>query len=117
MLKDSLIKFFKLDGIASNLTGYVETRMELLKIEIKEDVSKAMARVVMFILTAFALTLFIFFISMALAYKLSEFVGFSGGFAITAGIYLLGGLILYFNRESISRRIEKQVMEISKKRK
>jgi uncharacterized membrane protein YqjE len=117
MLKDSLIKFFKLDGIASNLTGYVETRMELLKIEIKEDVARGVSKVVIFVVLAFAFTLFVFFLSMALAYKLGEYVGAWGGFAIIAGAYLLVALILYTMRDTLSHKIEKQVLEITKKRK
>src|SRR5690348_4750862 len=117
MLKDSLIKFFKLDGIASNFTGYVETRMELLKIEIKEDVAKALSKVIVFILLAFVFTLFVLFISMATAYKLAEFVGSFGGFGIVAGLYLVIALLMYFNREEISKKIEKQVLDITKKKK
>jgi hypothetical protein len=117
MLKDSLIRFFKLDNIASNFTGYIETRMELLKIEIREDITKGLSRVVIFILMAFVFTLFVFFISMAAAYKLGEFAGQFGGFAIIAGVYLLVTLILFLMRERIIRVIEKQVQDITKKRK
>lgn len=117
MLKDTLIKFFKLDDIASNFTGYIETRMELLKIEIREDIAKGLSRVIVFILLAFVFTLFVFFISMAAAYKLSEFAGQFGGFAIIAGVYLLVALILFLRRERIINMIEKQIQDITKKRK
>lgn len=117
MLKDSLMKFFKLDGMIGNLTGYIEARMELLKIEIREDISKGISKVVVFILLAFTATLFMFFVSMAVAYKLGEYVGAFGGFAIIAGVYLALALVLFLMRESLGHRIEKQVMEITKKRK
>lgn len=117
MLKDSLLKFFKLDGIAGNLTGYVETRMELLKLEIREDLAKGLSKLVVFILLAFIATLFIFFVSMALAYKLGEYLGGFGGFAVVAGIYLVVGIVFYTMRERMSLLIEKQVMEITKKKK
>jgi uncharacterized membrane protein YqjE len=117
MLKDSFLKFFKLDGIASNLVGYFETRMELLKLEMREDLAKGLARVVVFILLAFIATLFILFISMALAYKLSEYMGVSGGFAVVAGVYLVAGVAFYASREHITGLIEKQVMEITRKKK
>ena len=117
MLKDSLFKFFKLDGITSNLTGYVETRMELLKLEIKEDIAKGLSKVAVFVCLAFVVTLFIFFMSMALAYKLGEYIGSSGGFAAVAGLYLVLALVLYLTRERISHLVEKQVMEITRKKK
>jgi uncharacterized membrane protein YqjE len=117
MLKDSLIKFFKLDSVASNLTGYVETRMELLKIEIKEDVARGVSKAVVFTVLAFAFTLFVFFISVALAYWIGEYIGTPGGFAVISGLYLLVAVTLYLMRENISRKVEKQVLEITKKRK
>ena len=117
MLKDSLLKFFKLDGITNNLVGYVETRMELLKLELREDLARGLARVIVFILMAFVATLFIFFISMALAYKLGEYMGAFGGFAVVAGIYLVAAIVFYTGRERITGLIEKQVMEITKKKK
>ena len=43
MLKDTLAKFFKVDSLIENLTGFVETRVELLKIEVKEDFAKGLA--------------------------------------------------------------------------
>jgi hypothetical protein len=40
MLRDSIAKFFKVDSLISHLTGYIETRVEILKIEAKEELSK-----------------------------------------------------------------------------
>ena len=117
MLKDSLLKFFKLDGIASNLVGYIETRMELLKLELREDLARGLAKVIVFVMLAFVATLFIFFLSMALAYKLGEHIGVFGGFAVVAGIYLVAGIVCYTSRDRITRLIERQVMEVTNKKK
>lgn len=117
MLKERLIKFFKLDSMASNLTGYVEARMELLKIEIKEDVARGVSKVVVFVVLAFAFMLFIFFISVGLAYWIGESLGAPAGFAIVSAVYLLIAIILFVKRDDISHKIEKQVLEITKKRK
>ena len=117
MLKDALLKFFKLDGIASNLTGYVETRIELLKIEIKEDIARGLSKASIVIVLIFAFSLFTFFASMALAYKIGEYWGVASGFAVVGGIYLLIALSLVFMRESITAMIEKQVLNITKKKK
>jgi uncharacterized membrane protein YqjE len=117
MLKDTLIKFFKLDHMASNLTGYVEARMELLKIEIKEDVARGVSKAVVFMVLALAFMLFVFFISVGIAYWIGEHVGLPAGFAIVSGVYLLMAILLFFRRDDISQRIEKHVLEITKKRK
>jgi uncharacterized membrane protein YqjE len=117
VLKDTLLKFFKMDSLIENITGYVETRIELLKIEIKEDVAKGLAKALVFIVVAAALTLFVLLISIAAAFKIGESVGTFGGFAIVAGIYLLLGLFLFLFRDSITGKLEEQLTEIMKKRK
>ncbi len=116
MLKDSILKLFKLDNLVSNLTGYVETRMELVKLEVKEDLTKAIAKLSVFVFLAFAFTLFLMFISVAIAFKIGESVGTFGGFAIVAGFYLVTAFVLLFFRDAISASIEKQITEIMKKK-
>ena len=117
MLKDSILKFLKIDGILSNLSGYVEARVELLKIEIREDIVKALTKVSIFLLLTFAFTLFILFSSVALAYLIGRNLGMEAGFGIIAGAYFLVGLILFLFRESIGHWLEKHILEITKKKK
>ncbi|MBL7859235.1 MAG: phage holin family protein [Cyclobacteriaceae bacterium] len=116
MLKDTILKFLKLDGILSNLSGYVETRIELLKIEIREDIAKALAKISLFILIAFVFVLFVLFSSVALAYILGRNLGIETGFGIVAGCYFLAGLLLFLFRKRIGHWIEKHVLEITKKK-
>ncbi len=98
------------------MTGYVEARMELVKLEVKEDLTKALAKLSVFVFLAFAFTLFLMFISVAIAFKIGESVGTFEGFAIVAGFYLGTALILFFFREAITANIEKQINEIMKKK-
>jgi uncharacterized membrane protein len=111
MLKDFLVKILKLENLLSNLTGYLETRIELLKIEIREDVARALAKVSILVMLMFVVFLFVLFTSMAIAYQIGISLGMVAGFGIVAGFYLLMVLILYIFREGISKRIEKQVKE------
>jgi len=117
MLKDSILKLFKLDNLVENVTGYVEARMELVKLEVREDLTKAISKLSVFVFLAFAFTLFLMFISVAIAFMLGERVGTFGGFAIVAGFYLSIVLILFFFRDAISGSIEKQISEMLKKKK
>lgn len=116
MLKDSILKLFKLDNLVSNMTGYVEARMELVKLEVKEDITKAIAKLSVFVFLAFAFTLFLMFISVAIAFKIGESVGTFAGFAMVAGFYFATALVLFFFRDAISTSIEKQLAEIMKKK-
>ena len=106
-----------MDSLIENITGYVEARIELMKIEIKEELAKGLAKALVIVLMIAVLTLFVLLISMAAAFKIGESVGQFGGFAIMAGFYLLLGLLLYLFRNSISEKLEAQLTEIMKKKK
>jgi hypothetical protein len=117
VLKDTLLKFLKLDSLIESITGYVETRIELLKMEVKEEVSKGVAKALVYVVIVALVTLFILLISMAGAYKIAEWVGTSGGFAIVAGVYLLIGLLVYAFRSSITEKLENRFQEKMNKKK
>jgi hypothetical protein len=116
MLKDTLSKFFKVDSLLSNLTGYVETRVELLKVEVKEDLAKALAKAVSYFLIGFISALFLTFISVALALFLGQRLGNFVGFSIVAGIYLITALILWFSRETLISKFEARFDEMFRKK-
>jgi uncharacterized membrane protein YqjE len=109
MLKETLLKFFKLDGLVNNLTGYVETRIELLKYEIKEDMAKAIARLSLVFLTALLFTFFLLFISVSVAIKIGESMGNFAGFGMVAGFYFLFMLIVILFRKPIGENIEEKI--------
>jgi uncharacterized membrane protein YqjE len=111
MLKDALLKLFKLDGLVNTLTGYVEARIELLKYEIKEDMAKAIARLSLVLLTAIFFTFFMLFLSISVAIKIGEALGTFAGFGIVSGFYLLLMLIIIIFRSSISKIMEDKIKE------
>jgi len=106
MFKDTISKFFKIDSLISNLTGFVETRVELLKIEVKEDLAKGLAKAVSYLMIAFVSALFLSFISVAIALLLGQRLGNFAGFSIVAGVYLVIALILWFSREKLTKTFE-----------
>jgi hypothetical protein len=109
MLGSSISKFLKLDNLMSNLTGYLEARMELLKVEIKEDLAKGLARVINYLLLFFVFALAVFFISMAIAIELAKFVGDFWGFGIVALFYLVVGLVLFVSRSALNTKLEQEL--------
>lgn len=107
----------KLDNLISNVTGFVETRIELMKLEVKEDLAKAIARITLFIIIGFIVTLFILLISMAVAYKIGESTGIFGGFALVAGFYFILAVILVICRDTVRDTLEKRLSENLKQKK
>ena len=117
MLKDSILKFLKLESLIENLTGYVESRIELTKMEIREDLAKGLSNFLLFILLGVVLTLFVILISIAIAHLIAKSTGAVGGFAIVAGFYLLLGLLVFAFRGAIVEKLQKQLIQIMKKKK
>ncbi|NBP71103.1 MAG: phage holin family protein, partial [Cytophagia bacterium] len=63
MWKESILKLLRLDSLVSNLTGYVETRIELMKLEVKEEIAKSLAKVSVLVIVIASLSLFVLFFS------------------------------------------------------
>ena len=109
MIRDSLAKFFKVDSLISNLTGYVETRVELLKLEAKEEISKQASNAIVYGTMVFLFAVVLMFFSVALALTIGEHLGNFAGFSIIAGVYLIGGIVVLINREKLIKSIEKKI--------
>jgi hypothetical protein len=117
MFKDTFSKFFKIDSLLSNLTGYVEARVDLLKVEVKEDLTKGLAQAVAYLFIAFIFALFLTFVSIAVALLLSASLGTFAGFSIVGGVYLIIGLILWFSREKLISKLESRFTILFRKKK
>jgi hypothetical protein len=118
MLKDTLLKFLKIDGLIENLGGYVETRVELLKLEIKEEITKSMAKLSLIFAVAVIFLIAIVFISFGVAIYLGQLVeSLVAGCAIVGGLYFLLALVILFYKESVTHHLEKKLKEIVKHKK
>lgn len=112
MIKEAILKLLKLDGLMGSLTGYIEGRIELMKYEIKEDLARGLAKVSILILAAVLFMFFLIFVSVAVAFKLSESMGTFNGFGIVAAFYLLLVISIILLRSTISKRLEKKLKNI-----
>lgn len=117
MIRESIAKFFKVDNLISHLTGYIETRVELLKVEAKEEAAKGLSNVLVFFMLAFVFALVVVFLSVAIGLQVADKWGNFAGFAIVAGFYLIVGVVLLLNREGITKNLEKQITIMLNKKK
>ena len=108
-LKEILLKFFKLDSIVSNLTGYVESRVALVKMEIREEVAAVLSRaliVMVMFLTGFLVLLFL---SVGLAEYLNTiWEGDFIGFLIVGSFYALILILMIVFRKNLLKSLEKK---------
>jgi len=115
-IKDSIFKFLHLDNLIENLSGYVETRVELIKIEIREEMARVISHALMVGLLFLLGMLFLVFFSIGSAlYLNSYFYSSSAGFWIVAGIYGVSGLIIALFHKSIGRFFENYLIEQAKR--
>ncbi|MDL5046731.1 phage holin family protein [Oscillatoria amoena NRMC-F 0135] len=116
MLKDTILKFLKLDGLVSSLNDYVETRLELLKYEVKTDIARAIAKASIFLVLMLLVGLAIVFLSIAGALLLGTYVGTAAGFVVISGFYLLLIIIMALSRERLTNAIEEDIKKHFKKK-
>ena len=116
-LKETIFKFLRLDGVFNHLSGYVEARIELLKIEIREDVAKVIASAMIFAVVFFFGTMFMIFLSIGLAQFLNQYLNESYvGYWLVAVLYLAGFLLFLIFRKGILNNFESHLMDVIKKR-
>jgi uncharacterized membrane protein YqjE len=116
-IRDSVFKFLRIDHLVDNVSGYVEARVELLKIEIREDVAKVLARGMMVIVILLMSLLFLLFFSVGLAHFInSYFEAEYIGYWIVSGIYGIPCLIFIAFRKQIGQSIEKTMMDLIKRK-
>ena len=100
--KSRLFKFLKIDSIIENLTGLIEARLDLAKLEVKEEIAKIAARIIAGVVFAFLAVMVIIFFSMWLATFLNSVIdSIWAGYALVTGFYLLVLVLLIVFRVHI----------------
>jgi uncharacterized membrane protein YqjE len=117
VFKESIAKFLKLDSLFENVAGYVETRIEILKYDLKEELSTVLSKLsVLFIILLIGLFALMFF-SFALAFQLGEYIGMFGGFLVICLLYTATGIAVYSNRKKLEAKFEKEIRITIKQKK
>jgi uncharacterized membrane protein YqjE len=111
-IAETILKFLRLDNLVHNLTGYVEAKAELLKIEVREEVAKVVASALMISLLILLALLTLLFLSIGVAsYLNSVYESNSAGYWMVAAAYAVPGAILLVFRKKIAHSIEKHLLE------
>jgi hypothetical protein len=116
-VSEAILKFLRLDNFIQHMTGYVENRIELMKIEIREDLSKALARGMVMVALFFMGFLFLIFLSVGLAHFVNSW--FSApyiGYWTVAGIYALTFLLLVAFRKNLLQYFMEQFAGLMKRK-
>ena len=108
-MKEKIESWLKLDQLVDNLTGYVDAKVRLTKLQIQEEFSKGLAK----LLVASMLFLMLFWVMLFGIVTVALFLGeylesYALGFAIVTAIALLKAFFLFWQRERITNYVMKQ---------
>jgi Fe2+ transport system protein B len=96
--------FAKVEELAGTIKDYVNTRIESVKLSAAEKSSGVIANLLAGIFVAMLFLFFIFFVSIALAFVLGEWIGQTwAGFLIVAFLYLFAGLLIWVGKAGFIR--------------
>lgn len=100
------MKIFDFDKLLDSLSGYLETKIELIKLDIESEVHKIVAKAIIILLVASTISLAVILLSVGLSMLLnttlkSDYLGF----ILVSGLYVLVGLVIYFRREQIFQSV------------
>lgn len=96
--------FEKADELSQHLRDYVQTRLDLLKLEVAEKSSAVVSKLIALTIVMVFFMLFWAFLNVALAFFLSEITG-SGiyGFLLVSGFNLFIGWIIWIAKDRLIR--------------
>ncbi len=115
--RKGLLSFFNIDSIIDNLSGYIEKKIALLKIELKEDLAVAGAKILIMLVLALFMFMIILFLSIGAGVLLNMVLENDYlGFFIVAGFYLLLFVIfgLLHKQLGIEQKLEEIFLKILK---
>ena len=85
----------KIRKLVESAGNYVESSLDVIKLQTADRMSKILASVISDFLLIVVGVMFVLFVSLGLSFYLSDIIGYTyAGFMITAGIYLVIGLVL-----------------------
>lgn len=113
MMMDRILKMLKFDNLFDKLTGYLESRVEIIKFEIKEDLVGLLSRIVVASLISVCLVFALLLFSLGLANYLGSMVGPTQGLAIVGGFYILVLLALLIFHKEISAFVYRIMLKMA----
>ena len=100
------MKLIDFDKLLDSLTGYIETKVELIKLDIESEVHKIIAKAVIMVFIAVPISLAVILLSVGASFLLNHlFESEYLGFGIISLLYLAFAWGVYMRRESIQQSI------------
>ena len=100
------MKLFDLDKLIDTLTGYIENRVELLKLDVREQIALVVAKVSVILLQVLLGIMVLAFIFVGIALLLNQLLNSAFlGFLIVAALFAIALWLVYAAREKLRSRV------------
>ncbi len=104
------MKLFDIDKLLDTLTSYLETKLEIFKLDLKEEIGSAISKVIIYIIVGVLGIIAFAFALLALATFLNELLESNFlGYLIDVGIIFIAIAILYLKKEKIAKLIMSRI--------
>lgn len=105
-LKKNILEIFGVNKLVNTLVNFIETKIEIYKIQFKEEAAKAISALILMVLFAMIGLLFILFLSLFVSQLINSLLDSQYiGFIIISIFYLLCGYIVYLMRRKIREAV------------
>jgi len=103
------LKLFDFNRLMEAFNGFIETKVELWKLEAKEEISALIAKMLVVMLLSLCALMVLLFLTLALAFLFNDLLESTvWGFVIVGGLYGIATIILYIKRNAIIETIVRQ---------
>ena len=100
--KKQILDIFNVKNLVNTLINFIETKIEIYKIQFKEEAAKAISAFVVLVLFAIFGLLFVLFLSIFISELINDLTGLTYvGYVIVAAFYLICIFIIYLVRKKI----------------
>ena len=100
----------KLEDVVESLTGYIESRIEIVKLDVKNEVSRVSVNVGVGAIVGLFAVLVVFCLTVALGLWLGDLVCSRPlGFVLAAVVFILISGILLASKAALQRTVSKRV--------
>lgn len=108
-----ILGLFNINKLTSNLSNYIDTRVELIKLDTQEQIIKAVIIMFELLIVFVIVTITMVFLNLTLAYYLNNLLKSSyTGFMIVAGIHLILLILLWINKSALRRGFERTLYQM-----
>jgi uncharacterized membrane protein YozB (DUF420 family) len=115
--KRGFLNLLGIGNVIDNVKALVDTRLQIVKLELKDDLSKVLANVLISLVLLSVLIFALFLISIGLSIYFGELVNnYFYGFMLMASIYILLFILLFLVRNKIGLKefFEKELNKLFK---